>query len=58
MKKQYITPEIETIQLKIHGMLAASPPPGWIGEMDAPQIDVDNLFDSYVLDRLEIEDEW
>ena len=30
-KQEYITPEIQTIEIEIHGMLAASPP-GWGGE--------------------------
>jgi hypothetical protein len=52
MKKEYITPEIETIQLKIHGMLAASPPPGWNGEVGAPE------FDSDVADFFANDDLW
>ena len=34
MKKEYIAPETQTIELEIHGMLAASPP-GWSGELES-----------------------
>ena len=37
MKKVYISPEIEVVQLKIHGMLAASPPL-YGGEGGAPSL--------------------
>lgn len=40
MKKNYIAPEIEVVQLKIHGMLAASPPL-YGGEGGAPSLDPD-----------------
>jgi len=35
MKKVYIAPKIEVVQLAYHGMLAASPP-AWNGEIQAP----------------------
>ena len=42
MKKEYIKPQIEVVQLRIHGMLAASPPgpSGWGGEVGSPELDM------------------
>ena len=37
MKKQYMKPQMEVVELEIHHMLAASPP-GWSGELQAPGI--------------------
>lgn len=42
MKKQYNKPQIEVIKLDIHHMLAASPPPGWGGEVGAPEFVYDD----------------
>lgn len=40
MKKQYMKPQMEVVQLDIHHMLAASPP-GWNNELGAPSYDLD-----------------
>ena len=36
MKKQYMKPQMEVVELEIHHMLAASPP-GWDGDLGAPE---------------------
>ena len=41
MKKQYNKPQMEVIKLDIHHMLAASPP-GWGGELGAPEFVYDD----------------
>lgn len=41
MKKQYIKPQVETVRLEIHHMLAASAP-GWNGEVGSREY---NWFD-------------
>ena len=41
MKKQYIKPQMEVVELEIHHMLAASPA-GWNGEVGAPDLDFDD----------------
>ncbi len=41
MKKQYMKPQMEVVELEIHHMLAASPP-GWNGEVGAPAFDFDD----------------
>lgn len=39
MKKEYIAPETRAVALEIHGMLAASPPKSWGGEVGSREID-------------------
>lgn len=41
MKKQYIKPQMEVVELEIHHMLAASPP-GYKGEFGAPEFTLDD----------------
>ena len=42
MKKQYMKPQMEVVELEIHHMLAASPP-GWNGEVGAPEFNCDDM---------------
>ena len=39
MKKTYQKPETNVIEIEINGMLAASPPPGWGGEVGSREFD-------------------
>ena len=41
MKKQYMKPQMEVVELEIHHMLANSAP-GWDGEIQAPGISWDD----------------
>lgn len=40
MKKQYMKPQVETVKLESHNLLAGSPP-GWSGEGGAPEYNND-----------------
>ena len=42
MKKQYMKPQMEVVELEIHHMLAASPP-GWNGEGGAPEFNNNDM---------------
>ena len=42
MKKQYMKPQMEVVELEIHHMLAASPA-GWNGEVGAPEFNSDDM---------------
>ena len=44
MKKEYIKPQVEVVKLEIHHMLAASPP-GWDGELGAPEFVYDDEYE-------------
>jgi hypothetical protein len=51
MKKEYIAPETITVQLDIHGMLAASPPT-WGGELNSRELDGLFVEDDFGLEQL------